>query len=335
MNDEARDPGGRAPSSATPAADAFARDPRVIFAWAHVEAEDLEAVPPGAPAPPASAADAERVRRELGRLTAVPAEELLAGFDAALASSRVVEVLCALQRSGVIALLLPEVDALVGFHRSCRVHHKDLWDHTLKVIARMAPDLDLRWAALMHDAGKIATRVVGDDGKVAFLRHEPVGAWLMRGVALRLGFPPERAERVAFVIEHHGRVNAYEKGWSDRAVGRFARDAGERLDDLLAFSSADFTTKRSAKALRIKDNLEDLRARLARLAEERQAPPTFPRGLGRRVAELLGIRPGPAVGEVMRWLQAEVDAGRLPAAAGAEVYLAAVRDRDGAPGQNG
>jgi len=156
------------------------------------------------------------------------------------------------------------------------------------------------------------------------LRIEAVGAWLVQGVARRLGIPPERAARIAFVIEHHGRVNAYEKDWSDRAVSRFVREAGERLDDLLAFSSADFTTKRTAKADRIQDDLRDLHARLARLAEGASAP-TFPRGLGAKVAALLGIAPGPEVGDVMRWLTAEVAAGRLPAGAPAAVYLAAVR----------
>lgn len=329
MNDEPRDQGALALSTDTPAADAFARDPRVVFSWAHHEAEDHEAVPADTPEPPSTEADAARVRRELGRLTAVPPAELLAGLDGALASPRVVEVLRALQRLGVLALLLPEVDALVGFHRSCPVHHKDLWDHTLKVIARMVPDVDLRWAALMHDAGKIATRVVGEDGKVAFLRHEPVGAWLMLGVARRLGFSEERAQRIAFVIEQHGRVNAYEKSWSDRAVGRFARDAGAYLEDLLAFSSADYTTQRSAKATRIQESLAHLRARLARLAEEQAAPRTFPRGLGAQVAQILGIRPGPPVGEAMRWLTEQVEAGHLPPAAPATVYLDAIQAHEG------
>ncbi len=327
MNDESSEQGGRPNRDDLAAVEAFTRDPRVVFAWAHREAGDLDTTSLVDPPPPVTGAGASRVRRELGRLTAVAPEALLAAFDRALLSPRVVEVLRVLQRLGVMALLLPEVDGLVGFHRSCPVHHKDLWDHTLKVIARMAPEADLRWAALMHDAGKIATRVVGEDGKVAFLRHEPVGAWLMHGVARRLAFPAERAARVAFVIEHHGRVNAYEQGWSDRAVGRFARDAGDRLADLLAFSSADFTTKRNAKAIRIQENLADLRARLTRLSAEAAAQPMFPRGLGAEIAALLGVRPGPEIGEVMNWLTAEVTAGHLPSGAHAAVYLAAVRAR--------
>lgn len=327
MNDESSDPGAHPNRDDLDAVDAFARDPRVIFGWAHREAGDRDASSLGDPPLPATEVGTARIRRELGRLAAVAPEEILAAFDRALLSPDVVDVLRALQRLGVMALLLPEVDGLVGFHRSCPVHHKDLWDHTLKVIARMAPDADLRWAALMHDAGKIATRVVGEDGKVAFLRHEPVGAWLMHGVARRLAFPAERAARVAFVIEHHGRVNAYEQGWTDRAVSRFAREAGDRLDDLLAFSSADFTTKRSAKATRIQENLEDLRARLDRIQAAAEAQPAFPRGLGDAVAAILGVRPGPEVGTVMRWLVDEVAAGHLPTGAPAEVYLDAIRRR--------
>ena len=316
MNDAPREPADAqaAQDAASEAFAAFVRDPLVLFAWGRA----LAAAAPAAPVP----AGVARARRELGRLVSAPGEALLAGLDAALLAPDVGEELRALQQLGVLALVLPEVDALVGFHRSCAVHHKDLWDHTLRVIARLPLDADLRWAALMHDAGKLATRFVDPDDKVAFIRHEAVGAWLMLGVARRLAMPEARAARIAFVIEHHGRVNAYEQDWTDRAVARLVRDAGERLSDLLAFSSADFTTKRTDKSERIQDNLRHLRARLAPPA---QAAPAFPRGLGAKVAEALGIPTGPALGAAMRWLAAAVASGRVASGGPIALYVDLVR----------
>ncbi len=303
---------------------AFERTPEVVFAWAR-------AVAAGAPEPRPEVVAA--VRREIGRLDGVAPEVLCGCVDAALVRPAVAAELAALQRWGVLRLLLPEVDAIVGFHDSCSVHHKDLWDHTLKVVAKIEPDPDLRWAALMHDAGKIATRALGVDGKVYFLRHEAVGARLFRGVAARLEMEPERAERVAFVVGQHGRANAYERSWSDRAVARLARHAGERLPDLLAFSRADWTTKRTAKASRILADLEHLIERLEALAARRATPRRFPPGLGRAVGEHLGVGEGKAVGAALAWLDAEIDAGRLAPGEPAGVYLAALdASQDRRPG---
>lgn len=269
------------------------------------------------------------VRRELGRLAGVPPEEVAAALDAVLVGDAVAAELRALERWGVLAVILPEVQALVGFHESSPTHHKDLWEHTLEVVERIPKDADLRWAALMHDAGKIGTRHVDERGKVAFLRHESLGAYLMRGVAARLGWPAPRTERVAFVIEHHGRINAYERGWSDRAVQRLVRAAGGRLADLLAFSSADFTTRRTSKALRIEENLRHLRARLERLAAEEEAGSALPSGLGHALRAALGIAPGPRLGELIAWLRAEVVAGRLARGLDPAVYVEAARRAPG------
>ncbi len=274
----------------------------------------------------AAAGDVLRLRREAARILDLGAAALLAWLDATLVGDEAAARLEAMREVGVLGVVLPEVAALVGFHRSSPVHHKDLWTHTLEVLTTTPPDADLRWVALMHDVGKVATREVGPDGKVTFWRHERVGAFLMRGVAARLGMAPARAERIAFVIEHHARVNAYEPEWTDRAVRRLMRDAGERLPDLLAFSGADFTTKRAARAARIRRSLAHLSARLERLRGQDEAGRALPSGLGHALARALGLA-GPELGEAMRWLEARVADGALPRGAEAEVYVAALRER--------
>lgn len=267
------------------------------------------------------------MRGEVARVLQRAPEALLDALDRILVGEHAPDGLRLLERTGVLGLLLPEVQSLVGFHRSCPAHHKDLWDHTLRVLDRLEADADLRWAALMHDAGKVPTRRVDERGRVQFLRHERVGAWYLRGVAGRLAMPSARTERIAFVIEQHGRVNAYAPDWSDRAVRRLMREAGEALDDLLAFSRADFTTGRRERARRIRSNLRELEQRVERIRREASEQPLLPRGLGHAVRDELGIRPGPELGDWIAWLRERVGAGELPPRAATEVYLQAVRER--------
>ena len=253
-------------------------------------------------------------------------EGALGVIDHALGQERPSSTLERLRGEGWLADALPEVEALVGFHESCRVHHKDLWAHTLAVIDRLGPDTDLRWAALMHDTGKVETRCIDDRGRVTFYGHEAAGAAEMQRVGERLGMSAGRRDKIAFVIAHHGWVNAYGRAWSDGAVRRLVHLAGPRLGDLLAFSRADYTTQRRGQAARIEGRLAHLDQRIERLAEQAQRP-RLPPDLGRVVMEHLGIPAGPAVGDHLRWLAAELLAGRLPAGAKPDAYLEALDRR--------
>ncbi len=263
---------------------------------------------------------------DIGRVLDLPAEALGTHLDAVLSGPRAADALCVLHESGVLAVVLPEVSALADFHLSCPVHHKDLWTHTLEVLARTPPDVDLRWVALMHDTGKVATRLVRG-GEVSFLRHERIGAFYMRGVGARLALPAERIERISFVIEHHARVNAYESTWSDRAVRRLVRHAGDRLDDMLAFAGADYTTQRARLKARIVAALAELRARIASLAAEDAAALVLPSGLGHELMRRCGLQRGPEVGAHIAWLRARVVSGELPASAHPDVYVEALTAR--------
>jgi len=264
--------------------------------------------------------------RERARVLEPPLEQILSDLDRILMGAEVGEGMAFLNRSGALEVLLPEVSALVDFHRSCPVHHKDLWAHTMEVLERTPAVPDLRWAALLHDAGKVSTRAMDGSGGVSFLRHEQVGALLMRGVGARLGMAADRVERVAFVIGHHGRLNAYETSWSDRAVRRLIRDSGDLLDDLMAFSGADFTTRRPDRRRKIEGRLRDLRSRIDALREA-DAVQELPSGLGRALMEGLEISPGPPLGELIAWVQAEICSGRLSQDAPLEIFVEAAKGR--------
>lgn len=263
------------------------------------------------------------LRKPLCRLVQCTGAELTAGIDALLLSTSPAAALELARRAGAFKVVLPEVESLVGFHLSASSHHKDLWAHTREVIGSMPSDADLRWAALLHDIGKISTRVVERPGVVTFWHHEAVGAWLAAGIMARLEMPPARAQRIHFVVAQHGRVNAYEPSWSDRAVRRLARDMGERMSDVLAFSRSDFTTKRTALRSRITRQLEQLESRLTTLAAT-DAQPRLPAGLGRIIASHTGLNGAP-LGAALAWLADELVAGRVASAEAALVEHMAKR----------
>ncbi|MSP93605.1 MAG: HD domain-containing protein [Myxococcales bacterium] len=228
--------------------------------------------------------------------------------------------------ASVLQLMVPEVVAMVDFHKSCPVHHKDIWDHTLQVVEKCPQNLAVRWAALMHDTGKVWTRTV-QKGKVHFFRHEDLGASLMEGVAGRFHLDPELRDRVVYIIANHARANVYATSWTDSAVRRLIRDMGEHLADVLAFSQSDFTTKRAWRIAEVRALAEELNERIPRIAAEDAKVPPLPKGLGNVIMQATGLQPGPWLGEVQRWLEAEVEASHVEARLEAAAYLAYLREK--------
>jgi len=260
--------------------------------------------------------------RNAGNILDTPAEYWIDEIEKILLSSNVMVALEFLHRTTVLQFILPEVEAMIGFHKSCPVHHKDLWQHTKEVIHKASRNPVVRFAALMHDIGKLSTRSVTNDGKVHFFRHEEMGAQLFCGVAHRLRMQPELAARVEYTIRHHSRVNLYEESWTDSAVRRLIRDCEEHLDDLIAFSKADFTTKRASRANEIIRQILDLERRIAEITELDQRVPSLPTGLGNEIMTELHIAPGPIIGKIKKWLEAEIEAERLAPQQESAVYVA-------------
>ena len=155
----------------------------------------------------------------------------------------------------------------------------------------------IRWAALLHDIGKVYTRSFNDKGKVHFLKHDEVGAYMFEGIAARLKFPSHEAERIRLLIFHHLRPAMYDPQWSDSAVRRFSAHIGDLVPDLLCLARADITSKRPGTRRRALFRLEELKSRIQQVAEiDQNKKPVLPRGFGRLIIDQLGIKPGPEVG---------------------------------------
>lgn len=265
-----------------------------------------------------------QVQREATAVLSLPPERRGALFGQVLMGEFAGCGLRFLLDTTVLAILLPEVTALVDFHKSCPVHHKDIWDHTLQVIEKCPFTLSVRWAALMHDTGKVATRSVSK-GKVHFFRHEELGANLMLGAAARFALPTALRDRVCYIIANHARANVYASDWTDSAVRRLVRDMGEHLDDVLAFSRSDWTTKRTGRIAEVKSLAQELAERIPLLAAEDAKVPPLPKGLGTVILAQTGRAPGPWLGKIQRWLEDACEAGQLAPQQDAAYYLEAVR----------
>jgi poly(A) polymerase len=260
----------------------------------------------------AACLDGRRVREHLDRL--VMAEDPEVGLDGLLAS-------------GALAALFPEVHAMVGFGDG-EWRHKDVWKHTKQVVRQAVPRLEVRWAALFHDIGKVKTRSITPDGKVHFLGHAEVGTRMFDKLDRRLGlFEPEPAlkDTVRFLILHHLRANQYDKGWTDSAVRRFARELGEHLDDLLCLSRADITTKRPEKKRRGLAQIDELQARITQLAAEDAKQPPLPSGIGDAIMRAFGLAPSRQIGEIKRALERAVEAGEVAGHQESDAYVEFLR----------
>ncbi len=234
-----------------------------------------------------------------------------------------------LRDAGLLAQLLPELDATHAFSQEGGRRHKDVWEHTKEVVRQSVPRPAVRWAAALHDIGKVPTRRFLPDGKVTFHGHAEEGVRMYRrGPVRRIGFPDDIRERVELLILHHLRAGQYERGWTDSAVRRFHREMEPFLTDLLDLSRADVTSKRPGKRARCLRSIKALEDRMMALATLDARPKPLPPGLGNLLMKALSLPPGKHLAGLRDRLEALCTEGRLEGGQPAEYYVAAVREHD-------
>jgi len=238
---------------------------------------------------------AERIRDELSKL--------LVGNAPARALEQA-------DATGLSDLFLPELSSL-KLEQDPVHRHKDVFHHTLAVVERTEPELELRLAALLHDVGKPRTRRIGPDG-VSFHHHEVVGAEMAERRLRELRYPNDTVDAVVEMIRLHHRFHTYRLGWNDSAVRRYVRDAGPYLGRLNRLVRADCTTRNAAKAKRLAERMDGLEARIAELAEREEIARIRPELDGNKVMEHLGLPPGPEVGKALAFLlELRLDEGEI------------------------
>jgi poly(A) polymerase len=189
--------------------------------------------------------------------------------------------------------------------------HKDVLAHTIAVVANTRPRRLLRLAALLHDVGKPRTRAFGENG-VSFHHHEVVGARMARDRMRALRYSTADVDAVRKLVFLHLRFHTYGMGWTDSAVRRFVRDAGDQLDDLIELTRCDCTTRNKRKADMLARRMDDLEVRIAALGEAEELAAMRPDLDGEQVMAHLGIGPGRDVGEALKMLlEVRLDDGPL------------------------
>lgn len=300
------------------AADSFSDDPlRMMRAARFTSQLGLDPV-----------AEVESAMRDMAdRITIISAEriqvelvKLMTGIDPAAGIDLLV-------RTDIADHVLPEV---AGLRLETDEHHrhKDVYQHSLTVLRQAveleehyiakqreaelstddptflrAPDFVVRFAALMHDVGKPATRRFLSGGAVTFYHHDAVGAKLTAKRMRALRFDKDTTKAVGRLVELHLRFYGYgDAGWTDSAVRRYVTDAGPLLTRLHILTRADVTTRNKKKADRLAFAYDDLEERIEKLNEQEELASIRPDLDGRQIMEILDIKPSPLVGKAYKHL---------------------------------
>lgn len=244
------------------------------------------------------------------RLSIISAERVRDELSKLLVGDHVSAALWLLVESGLTDEFLPELPAL-QLEQDPVNRHKDVLAHTIAVTEKASPHLRVRLAALLHDIGKPKTRSYAG-GKVSFHHHEAVGARMARERMVALRFPSNFIDEVAELIFLHLRFHTYSMGWTDRAVRRYVRDAGDLLEDLNELVRCDCTTRNARKAAALDQRMEELEDRIRELSEKEELARIRPPLDGRQVMDHLGIAPGRIVGDALdHLLELRLDEGPI------------------------
>ena len=211
---------------------------------------------------------------------------------------------------GLADIFLPEIPKLkleIDEHH----HHKDVYEHSLTVLEQAialeerlgGANLTLRLAALLHDIGKPKTKALIAGGGVSFHHHEVVGAKMTKERLRTLRFDNHIVKDVGQLVFLHLRFHGYGSGeWTDSAVRRYVRDAGELLDHLHLLTRADCTTRNQKKAQLLANTYDQLEQRIKELMQQEELNKIRPDLTGEQIMQILNVKPSPIVGKAYDFL---------------------------------
>jgi poly(A) polymerase len=257
------------------------------------------------------------------RINIVSAERIRDEFTKLIMGQNPILGLEILEGTKLAEQVIPELPALqleIDEHHK----HKDVYEHSLIVLQqaidlesthepKSQPDLVLRLAALLHDIGKPKTRRFESGGGVSFHHHEVVGAKIARKRLTAMRYPGDLIDSVCKLTELHLRFHGYGQGqWTDSAVRRYVRDAGEELVRLHKLTRADCTTRNPRRAAILAATYDDLEERIAILNEQEELKSIRPDLDGNEIMQILNVPSGPMIGKAYNYLlNVRLDEGPL------------------------
>ncbi len=243
----------------------------------------------------------ERITDELIKIIACPRPSI--GFQL-------------MEETGILKVILPEIDKLKGVDRVGAHRHKDVFYHTLKVLdnlAQKSDKLDLRIAALYHDVAKPATKAYDPHTGWTFHGHEEVGARMFRGIGRRLRLSNDAINYVMKLIRLHLRpIHLSEEGVTDSAIRRLIFNAGDDIDDLLLLCRADITSGNPHRVKKHLANFDVVEKRVAEVEEKDRLRNFQPPVRGDEIMRVLGLSPGPKVGKIKNAIEEAILNGDIP-----------------------